>query len=174
MTYIISSNLGVYHRHPVLLELYEKSFTPLVKQQYGSVEKYLIQSLGTWNQSIPSETKWWTREMETKVKLNDWGYALPREVVYVPLLLHSLSTTNNTSDYSHWVIWTPIAVVHQDHCNSIWTWEDVSRQGLAGFTGLDESTKNIYIDSGGTEGSGVEISSFVKDNWKEDEFETIW
>lgn len=133
-----------------------------------------MKSLGSWNQLIPIQQKWWTREMETKVKLNDWGYALPREVVYVRLFhIHSWRLTL-LHCRRHWVIWTPIAVVHQDHCNSIWTWEDVSRQGAAGFTGLNQASKIKFIDSGGVNGSGIEISSFVKKNWREDEFETIW
>lgn len=79
-SFLILSDLGVFHRHPTLLDLYTFEFTPTVIRDHGSVEKYLIKSLGEWNH-LPESEIVWNRKLETKIKLNDWPYALPREVM---------------------------------------------------------------------------------------------
>lgn len=85
------SDLGLLHRHPILLELYTNEFTPLVKAQHGSVENYLRESLGPWKEVLPSSEFCWKNGMECKVKLNDWGYALPLNVSYASLSFFSPS-----------------------------------------------------------------------------------
>lgn len=77
LTDSIHSELSLLRRHPTLEALYISHFVPLVKQEWGTVEQYLKAQL-IWTTEYTEE--YWERSMESLVRRNDWGYALPRDV----------------------------------------------------------------------------------------------
>lgn len=88
-----SSRLGLLKRHPRLEALYVDSFNPLVKSVHGSTESYLRKQLG-WGREPQreeeEEREYWTRGAVTNVRLNDWPYAVPKDVRCVLGRYHEL------------------------------------------------------------------------------------
>lgn len=99
------SRLGELTRHPTLEKVYTKEFNPLIKEKFGSVEKYL-KSLLDFTSPTPTsrsdhhgeeeeeEEEWWVcprreelekgggggKSSQFRVRKNDWGYSIPSNV----------------------------------------------------------------------------------------------
>lgn len=58
-------------------------------------------------------------------------------------------------------------------CRDDEEWEKVSQVGLAGFSGF-ASADEVVGFGGGVDGPGRELDAFVKERWKEDEYEVAW
>ncbi|BGP27781.1 hypothetical protein Rt10032_c13g5125 [Rhodotorula toruloides] len=97
---IVADRLEVLKRHPRLEALYRDPFNPLVKSVYGSTEAYLRKQLG-WGREPEKkeeeEREYWTRGGVTNVRLNDWPYAVPKDV-------------------RHYVVWVPLPLFHPALC----------------------------------------------------------
>jgi len=138
-----------------LEELYTKEFNPLIKKKFGTVEKYLKDLLNF--DTNKGEDRWWTcppgitstsSSSQARVRLNDWGYSIPKEV-------------------QHFVVWVNLPLFHRQLCQDQNTWEFVQEHGVSGLTSQrgDEEVR----------GPGKEIEKFVRNYWPEqDSFETCW
>ncbi|SCV74669.1 BQ2448_7698 [Microbotryum intermedium] len=158
--------LGELIRHPSLEQLYEELFNPTLRKAHGSVAAYLRHQLQWEQHELSGGSEYWIRTAPARVRLNDWAYSVPKDVV-------------------HYVVWVPTPLFHADLCRPVITstessapppeshgsesdlWEQVKRNGLGGRTGAGGDTKDDV-------GPEREMSAFVKDRWNEDEYETLW
>ncbi|GAA5820650.1 hypothetical protein JCM10212_004318 [Sporobolomyces blumeae] len=95
-------DLADLERHPVLERVYAEEFNPLIRERYGSVENYLRRQLG-WDErprrrDDEDPREYWTRLDDHKVRINDWGYAVPKDV-------------------QHYVVWVPLPLFHRSLCS---------------------------------------------------------
>ncbi|GAA5872589.1 hypothetical protein JCM1840_004847 [Sporobolomyces johnsonii] len=199
---IASCQLGELRRHPQLEALYTGQFNPTVKTAYGSVEAYLRKQLG-WGPE-QKQGQYWERTGDTRVRFNDWGYAVPRDVihyvVWVPLpLFHpslctppatpaSASTTSLPTSLSSSPIdplpitpsptEPPLANPLLASAPTKSTWDFVCRNGISGLTGEAARTRRLEAEQpeeDEDEDPGREIAAFVREAWKaEDGWETAW
>lgn len=58
--------------------LYRDEFGEAVRAEYGDMQRYLLKQLA-WGESSPRQGLW-GRGMKVRVRRNDWGYAVPKEV----------------------------------------------------------------------------------------------
>ncbi|GAA5959757.1 hypothetical protein JCM21900_006371 [Sporobolomyces salmonicolor] len=196
---IASCKLAALKRHPQLEALYTGQFNPAVKLAYGSTEAYLRKQLG-WGPDQQKQGQYWERTGDTRVRLNDWGYAVPRDVihyvVWVPLpLFHPLlcsppATPASTASLPTSLSSSPTGSLlaspsptAQPLPNPLLTsaptkttWDFICRNGLSGLTG--EAARTRRIEEGRQEEDedpGREIAAFVRETWKaEDGWETAW
>ncbi|GAA5912658.1 uncharacterized protein JCM6883_005343 [Sporobolomyces salmoneus] len=165
---IDSCRLGELTRHPALEKVYAEEFNPLIRSEFGSVEKYLKSRLNfSPTTSKTTGNEWWTcplrasdekaregrengEEMggdgsQARVRVNDWGYSIP-------------------SDIQHFVVWVNRPLFHPALCEPAppddedndgndgsyertkrrkerrkMTWEFVQENGLSGLTGIEPS-----------------------------------
>jgi hypothetical protein len=141
-----------------LEELYTKEFNPLIKKKFGTVEKYLKDLLNF--EAVKGEDRWWTcpgitstssSSSQARVRLNDWGYSIPKEV-------------------QHFVVWVNLPLFHRQLCQDQNTWEFVQENGVSGLTTTTSQRGDEEV-----RGPGKEIEKFVRNYWPEqDSFETCW
>lgn len=97
-----TERLGELTRHPELERVYSQEFNPAIRREFGSVERYLKAKLDfatTNDDASPQEPSWTCppfemvdggrdaggeRGSQFRVRLNDWGYSIPRHVESVP------------------------------------------------------------------------------------------
>ncbi|SCZ97802.1 BZ3500_MvSof-1268-A1-R1_Chr3-3g06380 [Microbotryum saponariae] len=160
--------LGELVRHPTVERAYEERFNPALRKAHGSVAAYLRAQLRWEHHEVSSGTEYWIRTAPARVRLNDWAYSVPKDVV-------------------HYVVWVPTPLFHADLCRPVTTstessapptksveaksdsdsWEQVKRNGLGGRTGAGgESNDDV--------GPEREIMAFVKERWSEEEYDTLW
>lgn len=78
-----NSRPELFERHPLVEELYTNRFRPALRQQYDSVESYLLDRLD-WSRADVGQAlatqRYFTRHIEpqfVRVRRNDWPYSVP-------------------------------------------------------------------------------------------------
>ncbi|EJT99700.1 hypothetical protein DACRYDRAFT_117884 [Dacryopinax primogenitus] len=152
MDIVDGGDLGLLKRQPALQRRYDE-WTKGMKARHGTIENFLIERRLRWNPPLihPASPSFSPETPATHYRVvpNDWPYSVPTDVV-------------------HYVVWSAVPLIGPGDLT-----DDVERKGMWGFTGGAEHREGEDRQGfGGRSGEG--ITAFVKREWPEVEWETVW
>ncbi|KAL7004739.1 hypothetical protein EMMF5_005753 [Cystobasidiomycetes sp. EMM_F5] len=160
----------LFERHPLVEELYTNRFRPALRQQYDSVESYLLDRLD-WSRADVGQAlatqRYFTRHIEpqfVRVRRNDWPYSVP----------HNFQENIGR----HWLVWTLLPLLDWNKAAPF-----VAEHGIAGrtfprklanpATGTSPGDDDIEAEGNHTEPVCKEIVAFAAAQWPE-ATELLW